>query len=132
MKLSSKGRYGLKAMCELAAHYGEGALSLPQIATSTGLSEKYLEQLLTALRKDGLVKASRGASGGYYLTAPPDEITVGSVLRCLENGLKIVDCIDGECCNAAGCSTRGVWEKLYRAINECLDGMTLAKLTEEQ
>ncbi|HIT26782.1 MAG TPA: Rrf2 family transcriptional regulator [Candidatus Ornithoclostridium excrementipullorum] len=130
MKLSSKGRYGLKAMCEIAAHYGEGSLSLPQIAASTGLSEKYLEQLLTALRKEGLVGAARGASGGYFLTAPPSEITVGSVLRCLENGLEIVDCINGDCCNKNGCCTHVVWEKLYKAINECLDSMTLDELTE--
>lgn len=130
MKLSSKGRYGLKAMCELANHYGEGSLSLPYIASATGLSEKYLEQLLSVLKKDNLVGATRGANGGYYLTKKPEDISVGEVLRCLENGLEIVDCISGDCCNKATCQTHNVWAKLYREINNCLDSISLRQLIE--
>lgn len=130
MKLSSKGRYGLKAMCELAEHYGEGALSLPYIAAQTELSEKYLEQLLSALKKDNLVGAARGATGGYYLIKPPEQTSVGEILRCLENGLEIVDCISGECCNKATCRTHNVWARLYKEINRCLDGMSLKQLID--
>ena len=126
MKLSSKGRYGLKAMCELAKHYGEGALSLPYIAGETLLSEK----LLSVLKKDELIDATRGASGGYFLKRPPEQISVGEILRSLENGLEIVDCLSGECKNKSTCHTYGVWSKLYREINKCLDGISLKELVE--
>lgn len=130
MKLSSKGRYGLKAMCELAKHYGEGALSLPYIAGETLLSDKYLEQLLSVLKKDNLIDATRGASGGYFLKKAPEEISVGEILRSLENGLEIVDCLSGDCQNKATCHTYGVWSRLYKEINKCLDGISLKQLVE--
>ena len=142
MKLSSKARYGLKAMCYMAERYGDGVISLSVMSSDLGLSDKYLEQLLSSLHKAGLVYANRGASGGYFLAKDPDNISVGDVLRVLEDGLVIIDCLSGECDNKCKCSTDSsgecddkcncstyeVWNKLYIAINECLDGMSLSNL----
>lgn len=128
MKLSSKARYGLKAMCYMAENYGNGVVSLPTMAESTGISEKYLEQLIATLRKAGLVEATRGASGGYCLSRSPEKINVGEILRELEDGLVIVDCISGDCSDKCKCNTYNVWNKLYKAINSCLDEMSLDSL----
>lgn len=131
MKLSSRARYGLKAMCYLAEHYGEGVKPLSAMAQETQMSEKYLEQLLAALRKAGLIETARGANGGYVLAMPPDRISVGQVLRVLEDGLVIVDCISEGCCNQGSCATYDVWQKLYAAINGCLDNMSLSGILEK-
>lgn len=134
MKLSTKARYGLRAMCYMAENYGKGALSLNSISHDMGLSEKYLEQLLSSLRKAELIQATRGANGGYFLDKSPTEISVGQIIRALEDGLVIVDCITGNCSNKCGhtskcdCNTYDVWDKLYKAINCCLDSMSLASI----
>ncbi|MGN0771658.1 MAG: RrF2 family transcriptional regulator [Christensenellales bacterium] len=136
MKLSSKARYGLKAMCYLAQKeaYGDNVVSLSAVAEDIGVSDKYLEQLFATLKKAELVSSSRGASGGYVLPRAADEISVGEILRALEDGLVIVDCVSGECSNQCGnssgcqCTTHGVWDKLYKTINDCLDGMSLASV----
>lgn len=145
MKLSSRARYGLKAMCYMADHYGEGVISLPVMSSDIGMSDKYLEQLLSALRKAGLVDANRGANGGYFLAKSPDLISVGEIIRALEDGLMIIDCLSGECegkcgCSAnpcetdgkCNCSTYNVWNKLYEAINDCLDSMSLSGLIKKE
>ena len=132
MKLSSKARYGLKAMCYMAENYGKGVVSLPTMAESIGVSEKYLEQLISALRKAELVEATRGANGGYFLERSPKDINVGEILRVLEDGLVIVDCISGNCDNKCMCNTYNVWNKLYKAINNCLDEMSLDSLINQE
>ncbi len=145
MKLSSKARYGLKAMCYMAERYGDGVASLPVMSQSIGVSEKYLEQLISSLRKASLVEAVRGANGGYYLSKSPEQISVGEILRVLEDGLVIIDCLSGECDSKCGCSsnpcesdgkcncsTYNVWNRLYEAINSCLDGMDLASLINQK
>jgi len=97
MKLSTKGRYGLKAMFELALHFGEGPIPLKDIAEKQNISEHYLEQLIATLRKDGLVNSVRGAQGGYLLSSEPKKITVGDVIRSLEGNIAPSDCvIEGE------------------------------------
>ena len=96
MKLSSKSRYGLKAMCELAVKYDE-VVSTLQIAESTSTSEAYLEQLMAILKRAGLIVSIRGAGGGYKLARSPYDISVGEILRALEDDLKFVECISGEC-----------------------------------
>ncbi len=147
MKLSSKARYGLKAMCYMAENYGKGVVSLPFMAESIGVSEKYLEQLISALRKAGLVDANRGANGGYFLAKDPINISVGEIMRVLEDGLVIIDCLSGECggqckCQTGGaedcggedkcnCQTFNVWNRLYNAINDCLDSMSLESLINQ-
>lgn len=132
MKLSSKARYGLKAMCYMAENYGNGVVSLPTMAQSIGISEKYLEQLMATLKKANLVDATRGANGGYCLTKAPKDINVGEILRILEDGLVIVDCISGGCDNKCMCNTYNVWNKLYKAINNCLDEMSLDSLINQE
>lgn len=145
MKLSSKARYGLKAMCYMADHHGDGVISLSTMATSLGVSDKYLEQLISTLRKAGLISANRGANGGYFLSKTPNEISVGEIIRALEDGLVIIDCLSGECDSKCGCSsnpcggdgkcncsTYNVWNKLFEAINECLDSMSLSSLIKKE
>ena len=129
MKLSAKARYGLKIMCYLAKHEGEGPISLPAIAKEVDASEKYAEQILLALRKAELVQASRGVSGGYFIENA-DNISVGAILRTLEDDLVIVDCLSESnlCPNKMSCSTHVVWENLYKEMNGFLDSMSLTSI----
>lgn len=133
MKLSTRGEYGLRAMVALAnAYHKEGALSLAAIAHQEGLSLSYLEQLMATLRRAGLVQAVRGAAGGYRLARPPDQITVGQVLRPLES-LSLTECSDPQagpdCCQRrAVCTARLVWQRVGRQITDTLDSTTLADL----
>lgn len=135
MRLSTRGRYGLRAAYELAAHYGKGPLSLKTIAEKEEISEHYLEQLMGALRKAGLVTSVRGAQGGYELVRHPAEISVGDVIRALEGPIAPVECVDefspAPCDHVATCVTRLVWEKLRDSIVQVLDGMTLQDLCHE-
>lgn len=131
MKMSTKARYGLYAATELAKAYdGETTLSVADMSASIGVTEKYLEQILSLLKSEGIVSAQRGAYGGYILTDKPEKISVGRVLRCLENDLKIVDCI-GATCGRKKCAPHALWNKLYKNINEFLDSITLKELLEE-
>ena len=136
MKLSTRGRYGLKAMFQLSLHYGEGAIPLKQIADTQNLSENYLEQLFSALRKEGLLNSVRGAQGGYMLSRKPNEITVGHVLRCLEGSMAPSDCIienDGfECDREDSCVTKLVWIKIKDSIDEVIDSITLQDMVDDE
>lgn len=127
MKLSSKARYGLKAMCELAINYDE-VVSISYIAESTKTSEAYLEQLMAILKKADLIISIRGASGGYKLAKSPQDISVGEIIRALEDDLKFVDCIDEPCENKCKCYS--VWQKLYDTINNALDNMKLIEICD--
>lgn len=135
MKLSTKGRYGVKAMLDLALHSTEGQISLKSIAERQDISENYLEQLFATLRKAGLVKSIRGSQGGYILADEPEKITVGAVLRALEGSLAPVDCVIEEdptkCCRSEACVTRMVWEKIRDGVNNVVDSITLRDLMEE-
>lgn len=135
MRLSTKGRYGVKAMFDLAQHYGEGPVSLKQVADRQGISEHYLEQLISGLRKTGLVKSIRGAQGGYILAREPATITVGDVIRVLEGPIAPVDCVAEEepevCDKAECCVTRGIWEKVRDSIAEVLDSITLEDMVKD-
>ena len=135
MKLSTKGRYGLRAMIDLARYSEEMPVSISCIAARQGLSEGYLEQLVALLRKAGLVKSIRGASGGYVLTRAAKEISVGDILRALEGSLEPVKCsafYEGEGCTAAGgCVTKYVWQKINDSINRPVDELSLEELVNE-
>jgi Rrf2 family cysteine metabolism transcriptional repressor len=135
MKLSTKGRYGLKAMFYLAVHHGEGPIPLKHVAERQGISEHYLEQLAAGLRRAKLIKSVRGAQGGYMLSKHPKDITVGDVLRALEGPLAPADCvIEGEhveCDYASFCVTRSVWEKIKNGFNEVVDSITLQDMCDE-
>lgn len=135
MKLSTKGRYGIKAMVELAINYECGCkLSISQLAERQGISASYLEQLIASLRKAGLVTASRGAQGGYSLSRAPELISVGAVLKALEGSTTIVDCVgtDGtDCTNACSCSARPLWLKLQRGIDNVLDSTSIRDMADD-
>ena len=127
MKLSTRGRYGIHAMYDLAENYGAQPRPIKLIAEKQGVPEAYLEQLIGVLRREGLVTSVRGAQGGYMLSRPPREITVGAVLRALEGGLSIMECLDEEdtCGKSCDCPSRFVWKKLRDGVHEIVDGITL-------
>ena len=129
MKLSTKARYGLKVMCYLAKEEGKGPISLSTISTEIEASDKYTEQIILALRKANLVQATRGANGGYYVENTKN-ISVGSILRTLEDDLVIVDCVgeNNTCPKVANCQTHVVWENLYKEMNNLLDSMSLESI----
>ena len=133
MKLSTKGRYGIHAMYDLAQFGSETPQPIKSIAERQNIPEAYLEQLIGQLRRSGLVKSVRGAQGGYLLSRSPAEITVGEVLRTLEGELAVVDCLMEEdaCHKACSCPTRVVWKKLRDGLNEIVDGITLQDMLDD-
>ena len=133
MKLSTKGRYGARAILELSLRYGSGPVMVREIAESQHVSERYLEQILNTLRAAELVRSTRGARGGYELAKPPSEITMGDVLRVLEGPMDIVSCTRGDDCEyKMKCATYLVWKEVKEAIEKVLDSMTLEELTKKQ
>ncbi len=134
MKFSTKGTYGLRAVVELAKHYGEGPVSLSAVAAEQGISEAYLEQLMRSLKNTELVTTVRGKTGGYALNKAPSELSVGEVLRALEGSTDVVGCVGTEgnvCENACTCSARPLFLKLQSRINAVLDETTIGELTED-
>ncbi|MBO5772745.1 MAG: Rrf2 family transcriptional regulator [Clostridia bacterium] len=132
MKLSSKARYGIFAVAQLAKNYGK-LTSVSELATATGVTEKYLEQIIAILKQNDIVVAKRGSMGGYELSKHPQEITVGQVLRPLENNLEIVDCVSGKCtAHNSKCMAQKLWCNLYANINTYLDSVTLQQLLEDK
>jgi len=133
LKLSTRGRYGIHAMYDLADHYGDGPQSIKCIAERQNIPEAYLEQLIAILRKEKLVISNRGAQGGYRLAASPEEITVGQVLRALEGGLNLVDCLleEDSCGKTCACPSRVVWLKIRDGLNSIVDGITLQDMINE-
>lgn len=132
MRLSTRGEYGVRAMVALAKAYGERPVSLNELAESESISLSYLEQLFAELRKAGLVSAVRGAYGGYRLARPPEQITVGDVVRPLEP-VSLTSCAEPgasrDCCTRRpDCAARGFWLSVNARLAEALDSTTLADL----
>lgn len=133
MKMSSKARYGLYVAVELAKRYTDNeVVSVALLAQTTGVTEKYLEQIIAMLKKANVVTAVRGANGGYKLTKSPQETSVGDILRVLEDNLQIVDCIHKNCANGCNCVSRNLWVKLNQNINSYLDTISLQQLVEDK
>ncbi|MFQ9510218.1 MAG: RrF2 family transcriptional regulator [Lachnospiraceae bacterium] len=135
MKISTKGRYALRLMLDLAINDTGEAIKIKKIAERQEISEKYLEQIITILNRAGYVKSMRGAQGGYRLAKAPEAYTVGMILRLTEGSLAPVACLDDEenqCTRSNECATLSLWKKLNTAINDVVDNMTLADLVEEQ
>jgi len=135
MKISTKGRYGLRAMIDLASNGASGApVFLSDIAKRQGVSEKYLEHIFSALHKGGIVKAQRGRKGGYLLCRAPDQVTINDIITVLEGPCNLVDCVSdtSACSKSNGCVTRDIWSMLGSTIQETLSGYTLASLLEMQ
>jgi Rrf2 family cysteine metabolism transcriptional repressor len=133
MKLSTRGRYGIHAMYELALGFGGAPMCIKAIAEKQNIPEAYLEQIIAVLRRDELVTSIRGAQGGYMLARPPEDITVGDVLRSLEGGLKLVDCLleEDTCGKTCACPSRVVWKKISDGLNEIVDSITLRDMIDE-
>jgi len=132
VRVSAKELYGLRAMSEFARHFGDGPLSLADVAKSQGISQAYLEQIAIDLRRAGLLESRRGAQGGYLLARAPQTITAGDVIRALEGAILPVQCVAEQKCSPCpiqdGCSTRGIWEEVRDRMVETLDSITLADL----
>ena len=130
MLISTKGRYALRVMTDLAEHPTEGYVPLKGIAQRQEISEKYLEAIIKILVKSRLLAGVRGKGGGYKLTRAPEQYTVGEILRLTEDSLAPVACLE-VCPRAAECRTLPVWRGLDKVINEYLDGITVADLTQQ-
>ena len=135
MKISTKGRYALRLMLDIALNDAKTPVRIKDIAERQQISDKYLEQIVSSLNKAGFVKSLRGPQGGYRLTKKPEEYTVGMILRLIEGSLAPVACLDDDinnCPRADRCPTLILWEKLYDAISEVVDNITLADLISWQ
>ena len=131
MMISTRGRYALRVMIDLAEHIDEGYIPLQTIAKRQGISEKYLESILAVLSKAGLLDAVRGKGGGYRLTRKPEEYPLGEILRLTEGSLAPVACLEEgahPCDRAAQCRTLPVWNRLGQIMGDYLDSVTLRDL----
>lgn len=134
MRISTKGRYALRLMLELAGEPEGTPLSIKEIARRQSISDKYLEQIVSVLNTAGLVRSVRGPQGGYILRKTPQEITVGMILRLTEGSLAPVGCVEADtpCEREEACATVGLWRRLNQAINEVVDHTTLQDLLDDQ
>ena len=135
MKISTKGRYALRMMLDLALNDSEKPVRIKEIAKRQNISDKYLEQIISVLNKARYVRSIRGPQGGYLLTKRPEEYTVGMILRLTEGSMAPVDCIDDEiaaCPQMDECATAILWKKLNDAISGVIDTVTLADLVDWQ
>lgn len=135
MKISTKGRYALRLMIDLAEHYESGLTALKDVSAREGISIKYLEQIVTQLSKAGLLRSTRGPQGGYRLAKAPDSYTVGDILRVTEGSLAPVACLEDEpnlCERQTNCVTLEVWQGLYQVIETYIDHIRLNDLVERK
>lgn len=135
MKISTKGRYALRLMIDLALNDTGENVSIKAISARQNISTKYLEQIISMLNRAGYVKSERGSNGGYKLTKKPEEYTVGMILRLTEGSLAITTCTEDEqnqCERYGSCPTVHLWEKLNKAISDVVDNITIADLAEEE
>lgn len=132
MKISTKGRYALKMLLDLAEHQNCGFVALKDIADRQGISKKYLEQIIPLLNQSDILKTIRGSQGGYRLAQTPDKYTVGDILRLTEGSLSPAPCVEepAECESGEDFALLWVWQGLYKTINEYLDGITLQDIVE--
>ena len=138
MKVSTKSRYGVAAMVDIAQQFGKGPVALRSVAQRQQVSEHYLEQLMSPLRNAGFVRSVRGAQGGYVLAKDPTTITVGDIVRAMEGPIAPVDCLLAEkgrdnpyCDITNACIRRNIWLKMGESITEALDSISLASLCAE-
>ena len=132
MKISTKGRYALRMVVDLAEHQHEEFTSLKDIAERQGISKKYLEQIVPLLNRNGILRTNRGNKGGYRLAKAPENYTVGDILRATEGSFAPVSCLEyetNECPRADSCTTLYIWEGLYKVVNEYFDGITIQDIS---
>lgn len=133
MKVSTRGEYGVRAMVALARHFGEGPMSIADIARTSSVPPAYLEQLIAPLRRADLVQSKRGAHGGYVLARPPQDVRIGEIYRVMEGPVAPMDCVsenmaDQTCPLIDNCETRPIWLRMRDSIVDVLDSTTLADL----
>lgn len=134
MKVSTRGRYALRTMVDLARHGGEGLVTLKDVAERQDLSQKYLEQIVTQLSKAGLVKGVRGPQGGYRLAREPKDYSVAEILQQVEGSLAPVECLESEvntCEQCASCATVDMWAGLYKVMTDYLENVTLQDIVDK-
>ncbi len=134
MKLSTRGRYGTRALLDLAIHQGQGRILLKDIAQRQQISLRYLEHLIAPLIAGGMVRSTRGAKGGVLLSRPAENIKLSEVIQLLEGSVAPVECINnpGVCDRSGSCATRDIWGEMKQAIDEVLESTTLQDLVERQ
>ncbi|MBQ3927553.1 MAG: Rrf2 family transcriptional regulator [Clostridia bacterium] len=135
MRISTKGRYALRMLIDLAEHENEGFIPLKDISERQNISKKYLEQIIPVLNREGILRRTRGPQGGYKLAVTPDRLTVGAILRATEGSLSPVDCVDQDeavCVRRVDCPTFPIWRGLAKVINEYLDHITLQDILDQQ
>ena len=133
MKISTKGRYALRMLIDLASNSEDGFISLKDIAERQGISKKYLEQIVPMLNKSVILRTNRGNKGGYMLAKAPNELTVGDVLRSTEGNLAPVACLEYEpnnCPRKDECATLYIWEGLYKVVNDYLNNITIQDIID--
>ena len=133
MKISTKGRYALRMLIDLAEHSSDGYIPLKDIAKRQDISKKYLEQIVPILNRSDILKTNRGFQGGYMLAKSPDKYTVGEILRLTEGSLSPVACLDHNpvgCEKSNECPTLPIWQGLYKAITDYLDSITLQNIID--
>jgi Rrf2 family protein len=132
MSISTKGRYALRMIVDLAEHANEGFITLKAVADRQGISKKYLEQIVSSLNKGNILLANRGFSGGYKLAKSPDKLTVGEILRLTEGNMAPVACVSGAPCDrAANCATLFVWQGLDKVVNDYLNSITIQDILDK-
>jgi Rrf2 family protein len=134
MKISTKGRYGLRVLLDIAAHQEKGPVILRDISARQEISEKYLWQVINPLKSAGLVNSTRGAKGGYVLAKAPSAITLLEIVSILEGPVSVVDCVGApdQCERSGACVTRGVWGKIESAIKDSMAKITLKEIVDDQ
>ena len=136
MKLSTKGKYGVRAVFEIACHYGKGPITIKEIADRQGISFFYLEQILHRLGKADVIESVRGPAGGYLLSRRPEELTIGDVVRALEGPIALSHCLEpgesGDCHQTDDCVAKMVWAKVGAKIEEALDSISFDDLLRRQ
>ena len=134
MKLSTRGRYGVRLMFDLALHYGDGPIYLKDIAERQGISAKYLWQLINPLKVTKLITSTRGAHGGYILGREPERISLKEILDILEGSQCLVDCVDNPsiCERASSCVSRDIWREVSKGMRQTLENTTLAEMVKRQ
>ena len=135
MRISTKGRYALRMLIDLAEHENEGFIPLKDISERQNISKKYLEQIIPVLNREGILRRTRGPQGGYKLAVTPDRLTVGAILRATEGSLSPVDCVDQDeavCVKRIDCPTFPIWRGLAKVINEYLNHITLQDILDQQ
>lgn len=134
MMISTRGRYSLRVLIDLAEHFGEGFIPMKEIAERQGISLKYLERFIPLLSKSGFIEGVQGKGGGYRLTRKPEEYTVGEILRVVEGNFAPVSCLECgalPCEREAQCRTISMWKELQTLINSYFDGITLKDLMKD-